>query len=318
MVFRFLKLNIFLLSFFCFFGFANAQVLSDEFVTITTNPESPQPNQSVTVTIESSITDLNTYVISWYKNDNLVKSDTGATSYTFVTGDAGVTDTITVLVGDEYIKTINISPAKINLIWETNASTHPFYKGKTLSSYQSSVKVVAMPDIANVDPKNFIYTWKLDWKVLGNDSGAGKNVLYVDGISEIRDKLVTVNVESIDGTFQAQNSIYINWTEPSLLFYVDDSLLGVLYNKAIIGSLDLNQEEVSLRAYPFYFSKDGAITYDWKINGDSISKFTNNLVTFKRGDEAGSSRIDLGVNNTFRLMQAVSSGFNINYAGNNS
>jgi hypothetical protein len=139
-------------------GFINAQSLQSlsgqtNSLVIETDPVRPEPNQTVTVSIESYATDLSRSTISWYLNNVLTKEGTGLKQFTFKTGRAGSVSNILIVVktseGALLQETLNIHPASLDLVWEAQSYTPPFYKGKAFYPYQGTVKVVAMPNNCN-------------------------------------------------------------------------------------------------------------------------------------------------------------------------
>ncbi len=71
------------------------------------------------------------------------------------------------------------------LLWQADDSyVPPFYKGKAMPSAESSIKVVALPEIRNgstiVSVQNMTYSWQKDYNKDVNDSGYGnRNVLSI-------------------------------------------------------------------------------------------------------------------------------------------
>ena len=70
----------------------------------------------------------------------------------------------------------------VDILWQGEVYTPPFYQGKTFWSKQSRVTLVAIPHgLGNT--ANLNYKWTKNGTVLGNINGIGRNYLsFVDSI----------------------------------------------------------------------------------------------------------------------------------------
>ena len=106
-------------------------------ISISTSPKYISPNQSVRVILNSYSFDLNAATMRWYSGGKLVLSGQGKTELTLTTGDVGEKKTVTVDVsvnGKNFEKSIELLPESVDLIWQANTYTPPFYEGKALSA----------------------------------------------------------------------------------------------------------------------------------------------------------------------------------------
>ena len=303
---------------------AQAQVLETE-ININMKPEFPRANQTIMLNLESYSTDLNKADIYWYENDVLQKSGLGEKDFSFKVGEVGKAEKISVKIITNNFGVINkqltINPSEVDLIWEADSITPPFYKGKALNSYQSDVKVVAMPNFITengkkINSKNLVYKWRKDWRVLGNLSGVGKNVLKIKGLKEFKENTIVVDIESLDGSLRARRTIVIKPHNPKVIFYKKDSLLGTIFNRAISDQFDMKEEEVAVVAYPFFFSKEDSflnkLEYDWAMNNKKINNKENIILLRKEENtKEGISSLDLKIKNTNRIMQLAENKFNV-------
>jgi len=72
-------------------------------------------------------------------------------------GSLGEKKTVTIKVvsrrGGYLEEKITFQPALVDLMWEANTYTPPFYKGKALTSSKSSITVTAIPQLKTSDKK---------------------------------------------------------------------------------------------------------------------------------------------------------------------
>ncbi len=305
----------FIFSILFFPVFVGAQVSgSGNDINVKIQPEFPRAYDDISISIESYSVDLNQSKVNWYKNNILEKSGIGKNSFSFQVGGIGTSDTVVIQISSSRLgkitKTITIRPAEVDLIWETDSITPPLYKGKALSSYQSEIKVIAVPNMIDgngkkLSPENLIYKWKKDWKVLGSKSGYGRDTLVINGFDNLRDGPIRVEVESSGGKYRASGSVLTKTYQPKVVLYENNPILGVVYDKAISYSLRLREEEVDLVAVPFFFSKNSRVEYNWFMNNKKINNRTNNLVLRQQEGEEGSTAFRLEVQNLDKIMQSA-------------
>src|SRR5262245_18430252 len=82
----------------------------------------------------------------------------------------------------EDIFTSSADPAQpplgtVDLLWQGEVYTPPFYLGRALWSGQSRLTVVAVPHVGSSAANSLVYRWTRDGEVLGNASGVGKRTL---------------------------------------------------------------------------------------------------------------------------------------------
>ncbi len=299
-------------------------------IVVKMRPEFPRANQSVSLVIESFAMDLNRAEINWYKNGVLQRSGLGEKAFSLETRGLGSVENILIEIvnGSQVIsKNINIKPAEVDLVWEADSFTPPFYKGKALNSHQSNVRVVVVPNLVTssgvkVDSGDLIYRWRKDWTVLGSESGVGKNILSLNQFKSFRDSLIIVDVETLDGSLRAQRTISIKDHSPKVFFYKKDSLLGTMFNTAISGQFNLNEDEISIVAYPFFFSERdflrGNLQYSWSMNNKRVDNDSNAIVLRQEEESEGTSNLSLSVKNVSKMMQSARESFGIVFGGDRS
>lgn len=308
--------------------FAQDGGLGTELV-MTISPENPRPGVAVAVSVESYNIDLNRADVRWFINDKLVKAGIGEKSIQTFSGRAGeLTEIRVVALGEEgavYSASIAFRPAEVNLLWQAESYTPPFYKGKALMPYQGTVLVAAVPSFMRgpsvMSAESLIYTWKEGDTVIGDSSGKGKSLFVFRGEVPIRPKTISVRVESPDRTMTAEAFVDIVPVAPRLLFYEEHPSYGLLFGKALLGSFLLAGDETRIRALPYYFEmnnslSDRDIVYDWQLNYQSLPEEKNPALTLRRAvTTAGKSNLFLEARSTDeeKLFQAAEATLTIEF-----
>jgi hypothetical protein len=156
----------------------------EEQISIVQVPTIPQPGQGVSVQISSYSSDLNKARITWTLDGRVLSSQTGATSLQFTAPQSGETSRLVITItkegGGTITKTIVINPAEVDLIYEADTYTHPFYKGKRLYTSESNVDFIAIPNFVRngrkIPSSELVYTWKINGNVRQDVSGYGRSV----------------------------------------------------------------------------------------------------------------------------------------------
>ncbi len=229
---------------------------------------------------------------------------------------------ITLLV---FIFTSNFALAQaitggVSLFIEPTSYVPPMYKGEALFTKQGTMRIVAIPYINGrvANPRNFIFKWTQDDIVLGDDSGAGKNSIIIDGSIPLADIPIQVDVSDSSGHKIATQSELIKLNDPLVLFYEENPLYGVLFNRAIFGNYNLGtKENLTLIAKPYFFNVtsdfDSSISYAWSLNGNSVNaNGRSNALLLKQTDTgAGSALVSVDVKNIKRIFQYTSRDLNV-------
>jgi hypothetical protein len=228
---------------------------------------------------------------------------------------------ITTSNGVSFDKKISITPSDVVLFWESSAYTPPFYKGKSLFSFEGNVRIIAIPNIVNASgirykPEELVYTWRRGMGTDVDASGYGKNIFFWNGDVVSTSEEISVEVSDLKKTTKATASIIIEPKEAEVLIYENNPSLGILWNKAIKDNFNLNNTEISFVASPYYFNNPGQETISsWFVNGQK-SPETSNQITFRNTSGAeGYSKISFDITNQKRIMQSANSLFNITVQG---
>ncbi|MCX6703346.1 MAG: hypothetical protein NTV02_01485 [Candidatus Zambryskibacteria bacterium] len=294
-----------------------AQFNSSSDVSVGILPQNPEPYQEVYVTMESYSIDLNSSNIRWYVNNKLVSQGVGVKKITTRVGKLGSETVVRIEVSsgvDAFTKTVSIRPTSLDILWEARTYTPPFYKGKALFTHQSNIIFVALPHIVSngkeIPKENLTYTWTKNGTILGEQSGYGKYTLPLVGSIISRPITIDVLAEDPKTGLSSFNTLSLEPQEPSILFYKNDPLYGIQYQKAFQSTVPLSSKEIVIQAIPYFFSTPNAfssdiLSFSWSINGNKIVDGDNSLTkTFRRvGDVVGISNISLSIEQTERILQ---------------
>ncbi len=308
---------------------ATAQINPQD-LSVKISPELPEPGDRVVVDIESFVTDLDRSRITWTLDGTQLSQQIGQKEVSFTAGPIGSQHTmiITVVTSDvgTISKTITISPATVDLIWEaTNSHTPRFYKGRALNAHEGGVVVQALPYFvdsrgAQINPKSLVYTWRVNNKPQLQASGFGKDTFRFIGPSLYRASEITLDVESTENDFRARRTITLNAQSPKILFYKQSPLFGErLLNPISGGTLQLDEDEILVRAEPYFFSDvtDGSVVdYDWKIDGrEVVTVGDRNVLTLRKPETGeGRSAISLEIKHIPKLLQFARESFTARFS----
>jgi len=324
-------LFLIVLAIFSFFNFSvaqNSNTSSLASLNIDTLPASPRAGDGVTFTLSSNLIDLNSSKINWYVDDIIQKTSSNKTLTIKMKSD-GQNTTVKAVIEtvDGIIKetTKTISSSGVDLIVEPISYTLPFYKGKPLFPREGVAKIVAIPDIiingTRMLSKDLNFKWTRGENVLGSESGKGQNSIIVTSTIPVRDISIDLQVLDDSGNVLAENSKMINLDNPSILFYEESPLYGILYNKAIVNDYYLGvREEFTVIAKPFSFDfltdTQNNANYNWYVNGnntDTAGKANELLLKQAGTNLKGTASVSLNVSNTNKINQYASGSFNVDF-----
>lgn len=288
-------------------------------LTITLSSERPTPGQVVTISVKSYSADISAAKISWSVNGKIVKNEMGANTIDVTAPALGskLTIMITATTPDGTVVegSTEISSGVVDMIVESDGYVPPLFLGKTASAYQNNVKIIAIPHLANssgkeYDPTKLVYRWKKAGSLIEGSSGYGKQSIVIPGNIIPRAYNISVTVSESTSGAQAVGYAFIEPQQPSINFYINDSLYGTLFNKAVGNTLNMgSQQEKGILAVPYGFSSDTILS--WLINGDSRPELNNkpSIVLRSSGTDGGSSMIRLDISSTKNILQGASLGF---------
>lgn len=209
----------------------------------------------------------------------------------------------------------SIFAQSVDLLWQGETYTPPFYKGLSLWSNQSAITLVAITRGAG-NPANINYRWIRNGTVLGNVSGVGRNSLsFADSVLS-RAQTVTVELVSGDEDVIAESSITLRPFSPSLAIYEDNPLYGFMFHGEVFGTYPIKGSEVTFAAFPMFFSilgrNDPALAYKWRTNTGEVE--TRNSVTYRVPEQSsGTAAVSSSANNLNLLIQTAKKDFLVEF-----
>lgn len=289
-------------------------------ILLKANPETPGAHESVSFTLTSALTDLDRATIAWYQNGILKESGKGKKTFSATTGDFGTTLSISAVVstaeGVSATRRLSFKPLDIEISWEADTYTPPFYKGKALPSAQSTLRLSARVVGSTSNQSTFTYRWKKDGVALQALSGYGKSLITLEKAVAPSGTILEVSVYGSDGSFIGKEQMTVRPISPLVLFYEDRPLEGIRYQSALGGSMIAASNEFIVRTEPFFVSRadreNGKILYRWSFDGAPV-KTTAGGSTALVG-EYGSNR--LTIINTTSQKSDVLVGFEMTNTAN--
>lgn len=304
---------------------ANAVTSSSIFVNMV--PPNPTPHENTTITLNSYADNLDSVLISWSVDGKTIASGTGKKSFSTTAPAAGRETNIvaTISLPDGPIETkMTIKPSVMVLLWQANDSyVPPFYKGKALPTADSEVKVVVMPEIRTknglVDPKNMTYYWKKDYTNNVDGSGYGRNFfLYINDYLEDSNN-ISVTASTVDQQNSSSANIDIGTTEPKILFYKNDNILGTIWQNSLTDTHKIQGSEI-LEAVPYFISpkeiQHPSLIWNWFINDSlvNLKSFRKDLMPLQiEMGTHGTSQLKLEIENQDKIFQTTSKEINIEF-----
>ncbi|NOY35546.1 MAG: hypothetical protein GXP44_01335 [bacterium] len=289
-------------------------------------PNNPEPGTKVVAKIKTYSFDADRAAIVWRIDGKKAADGVGEKSVSFESPNLGKKRRVAAYVvtadGARSSRAVTLVGNDMDILWEAMTSTPVPYKGKALPSVQSYVKATAVPFLFSggktISASDLVYSWYLNFKINKNASGAGKQH-FIFKIKDNGDYTITVRASNRSNSVVFERSVTVSADDyaPEILFYKTDPMKGVFYNKTVGRELNLNGEEISVRAEPFFFARGalGKLLYRWKMNGKAIRPGpVPSIVDFRlKPDVSGSARVDLTVNNPVNVLQFASEGFKINF-----
>lgn len=298
-------------------------------INIRTIPAFPGPETFTTVRVESFIVDIKGSRLIWLLNDAPVQDGIGATEYKFTTGGLGSESIFEVLIstpdGKNFKETLRIYPAAIDLLWEADTYTPPFYKGKALPTHRSSIKVMALPQFGSekISTQTAHYQWTLNQST-GAGKGTGISSVSVEASPQGGAVSITAEVTSNDGLHKGARTMQIPSVSPEVVFYEDSPIYGIRWERALLGIVSTPDPEYRVHGTPFFFAKTdrdyGNLVYQWYVNNQPLrmSPGVNEDITVLRGDAPSAQhKVLLRAQNNKRPTQKGAQAFDIRFTETN-
>ena len=231
---------------------------------------------------------------------------------------------LSLLLTTYYLLPITSHAQEIDLLWQGDVYTPPFYEGRALWTNQSEITLYAVPHIPNPIGGEFsstelVYKWWKNSTVLGTANGIGKNSITFTGSIIDRPQSIKIEILSKDGALLASATREFSPIVPSLLIYENNPLYGIMFNREVGSSYKMRGSEITLVAIPLFFSSferdPEFLKYSWRTNAGGSK--TSNSVTYRIPENtSGSSRVNIRVSNEDRIIQSSERSFLLDFNDN--
>lgn len=288
--------------------------------SIDIKPKNPEPGDTFTATINDYSLTGNTSAVLWKLNGTNLEEYANQRSITIKAPTSSEPLLLQASLeqngGNSIILQKEIKPIFLDLIVEPQTRTPAFFEGRGLPSIASMVNVTAVLD-DELSPKDLIYTWTINNKVLDGGPLRGKNTAtFKTPPGQVF--LAAVEISKINGEFVSSKTIQVRSFSPEMYFYEKNTLYGVVPKP--ITNFDLIGSSATLIAEPYNLSLN---TYnhpdllEWEVDGKKVTIEDGNPyeITLARpnGVKSGSSDINFHVRNLTDLLSGAKGNFGIKF-----
>lgn len=214
--------------------------------------------------------------------------------------------------------------SQLNLLWEANTYTPPFYRGHSAVTPGSEVTVVTDAYLYDgrgnrLSEASLNFDWRKDNRPISSASGlGGKTLVFSAGTDGLAHKIeVTVTGPSNQSISQ---ELLIPVRKPKILLYEDQPLTGIAYNQVIRETLNLIQPEITLLAEPYFFSQSQVrsrrLRYNWFLNKQATTfdqARPNRLTLVAPENQAGENDLQLDISDPDNVLQTASAKLKITF-----
>lgn len=251
-------------------------------LTISSDPSSPAPGESVRLSAQSFIMDLQSSVVTWYVDGVKKESGQGKTSVLVTVPKEGTAILVRAeALGPEGVSTgsITLRGASLSIIWEASSYTPPFYRGRALPSPESTVHAQAITRFvrsggSEIPPSDIEYMWYKNGSLLRSISGRGASTVQFDSPLLFATDVITVEAVSADHAFSATASVRIKSVEPTLELYESHPLYGIVWERAIGTNTTVYDTQATFITSPLFAAATSPIhrslVYEWSVDGKSL------------------------------------------------
>jgi hypothetical protein len=284
------------------------------------NPPTPGTNETVIVSLDSRIVNVNRMLITWFVDGVVVESGIGLTEITITTKSQGELTRIEAYIQVDNTtnlrKWLQIAPADLDILWQAETYTPPFYRGKALPTPESHIRIVGLPNLRNQGIQNLennvVFNWRVNNENQPDDSGFGQNPLVIRNDFLRIEERVSLEVQLRDGLSRAERSVVIPITSPKIITYRGDSPLRNANN---LNFENTNRQAAQIIAEPYHFSTRpellGLLSYRWRVNGqvlNDINPQRPHVLDIQPDDTRGAANVSLFIENPTKLLQSASTG----------
>lgn len=300
-----------------------------EQVSVDIVPEVPRPGDTVTLSVSTfGGIDINSAMINWVMNGKSSLKGRGEKRFSFQAGTDGNLSTIELHIqpqyGAEVVKTFKFNPAEVDVLWQANTYTPPFYKGKALYTPEADLQFVAMPNIIDsagqkIQPSKAVYDWEIGFNHIADKSGYGVNYFnYTGSIISKPTKIRVTAYDPLNKESAGTGNLVVEPIQPTLLMYEVHPTYGTMFNNAANGTYNFGAQDIQLGVYPYFYSSNSrkGVNYQWSINDnplDTLPKNQDFLVLQKIKQDQGKSSITVSATMDDKALQLSNTSLDLLY-----
>ncbi|OGG57951.1 hypothetical protein A2853_03435 [Candidatus Kaiserbacteria bacterium RIFCSPHIGHO2_01_FULL_55_17] len=301
-------------------------------LTIELSPPHPSPGETVRARAHSTLIDLTGVMLTWSANGTTIARGVGVSEASVTAGAPGSETALTVVVsedGSDIISaTARIRPVEIDLLWESDSYTPPFFKGRAFPSAGTSLHLEAIPRFVRagslVPVGDIIFTWRRNGYVIENVSGRGRSRALIESPVLFGNDTISVDARTADGIFEGGASARISSVEPRVVLYENHPVFGIAYHHALGSESQIPEVETSFSAVPYFAEArnldGGALSYEWRVNGIPIANdpARPSTVTISASGSSNTALIELAITHVTNFFMNSFGSWNLQFLGANA
>ena len=290
---------------------ADFSSITGEALTIELNPPFPAPGETATASIDDYASGIIGGNIAWFMNGARATGTENLRSVTFVAGELGRTDTLSVSLAAGNGLTLQasktITPRYLDLIIEPQTYIPQFYRGRALPVHDSIIRATALlhDRTGIVNPTNYTYLWRVNNTTL-NNGGIRGGFQNTYAVPHGANHTVTLEVYDATGELITRRAMNVQSSKVDPRLYEESALYGLSYT-TVKSPLQFIGNSVTLRAVPYNLdvrSVGQNLFTEWQINGQRTAQSTDDpfLITLERRG-TGASTVAFKLRNRVSLLQ---------------
>jgi hypothetical protein len=308
--------------------FAHAQISLtglERPLDVSMSPQYPAAGEEIRLSVSSYGIDLERSAIVWFADGKEIARNTKETTVT--AGKLGSTINVTVvaeepggLIGSGSAR---IRPTEVDLIWNSDSYAPPYFKGRRFTGSGARVHAEAIArfvraDGSSVAAENIVYSWYRGATRLA--TGRGRTSVVFPGPSLFTTDDLSVIAQSVDGQYIGRASARISGVDPTVELYENHPLFGVLYHRALTGTVVTSEKEQRVSAVPYSARvatpEDPALTYDWTVSGLRVKPDPEEPQTLSIASNgySGPLRIELDLTSTSDLFMKARGSWELTFS----
>lgn len=285
-----------------------------ESLKVDLEPELPRPFQEVTARLNDYGINATGASVTWYVNGQPQQAAINSRTLTLTAGGTGQRTVVTVELsmpsGQRLSASREISPSRVDIIFEPDTFTPAFYAGRPLPSVASEVRFIALPFTSSgLSPEQYTYLWRLNGKALEGGELRGRNSIIAK-VPFQPDSSISVTVFDPSGAAVARRAVTIPTVEPIVRFY-PVSTLNDIAQLAVSNPLTIIGTQAVIRAQPYHLATEtvvGQSRTEWKVNGSTVSSGSGDFDISLNG-ASDQSRVEFFIQNLVDFVQRAQGSF---------